>query len=39
LIEEHGQSDQLLPAVGGLVGAMKEAMRAARRVQPAAASA
>jgi tryptophan synthase alpha chain len=38
LIEEHGQSDQLLPAVGGLVGAMKEAMRAARRVQPAAAS-
>ncbi len=30
LIEAHGKSDQLLSAVGGLVGAMKEAMRAAR---------
>jgi tryptophan synthase alpha chain len=39
LIEQHGQSDQLLPAVGGLVGAMKDAMRAARAAPPAAASA
>ena len=30
LIEAHGKTDQLLPAVGGLVGSMKEAMRAAR---------
>jgi tryptophan synthase alpha chain len=39
LIEAHGRTDQLLPAVGGLVGAMKEAMRAARPAQPDAASA
>src|SRR5579885_717022 len=39
LIEAHGNTDQLLPAVGGLVGAMKEAMRAARASQPTAASA
>jgi tryptophan synthase alpha chain len=39
LIETHGQSDQLLPAVGGLVGGMKEAMRSARPAHPAAASA
>jgi tryptophan synthase alpha chain len=37
LIEAHGKSDQLLPAVGGLVGSMKEAMRAARAAQPSAA--
>jgi tryptophan synthase alpha chain len=39
LIEAHGKTDQLLPAVGGLVGAMKDAMRAARGGEPAAASA
>jgi tryptophan synthase alpha chain len=39
LIEAHGKTDQLLPAVGGLVGAMKEAMRAVRAAQPDAASA
>jgi tryptophan synthase alpha chain len=39
LVEAHGNTDQLLPAVGGLVGAMKEAMRAARAPQPTAASA
>ncbi len=39
LIETHGGSDRLLPAVGALVGAMKQAMRAARRGQPQAASA
>ncbi len=39
LIEAHGKTDQLLPAVGGLVGAMKEAMRAARPAQSGAASA
>ncbi len=39
LIEAHGKTDQLLPAVGGLVGAMKEAMRAARPAHPDAASA
>jgi tryptophan synthase alpha chain len=39
LIEAHGTPDQLLPAVGGLVGAMKDAMRAARNVRPSAASA
>jgi tryptophan synthase alpha chain len=38
LIEAHGKTDQLLPAVGGLVGAMKDAMRAARTAEPAAAS-
>jgi tryptophan synthase alpha chain len=37
LIEAHGKSDQLLPVVGGLVGAMKEAIRAARPAQPSAA--
>jgi tryptophan synthase alpha chain len=37
LIEQHGKSEQLLAAVGGLVGAMKEAMRAARAAQPRAA--
>jgi tryptophan synthase alpha chain len=37
LIEAHGQTERLLPAVGGLVGAMKEAMRVARRAQPNAA--
>jgi tryptophan synthase alpha chain len=37
LIEANGKSDQLLPAVGGLVGAMKEAMQAARPAQPSAA--
>ena len=39
LIEAHGKTDQLLRALGGLVGAMKEAMRSARGSQPAAASA
>ena len=39
LIEAHGKTDQLLPSVGGLVGAMKDAMRAARATQPNAASA
>ena len=39
LIEAHGKTDQLLPTVGGLVGAMKDAMRAARGGEPAAASA
>jgi tryptophan synthase alpha chain len=39
LIEQHGQAGQLLPAVGGLVGAMKDAMRTARAAHPAAASA
>lgn len=33
LVEAHGKTDQLLPAVGGLVGAMKDAMRAARPAQ------
>jgi tryptophan synthase alpha chain len=39
LIEKHCKSDQLLPAVGGLVAAMKEAMRSARAARPNAASA
>ncbi len=39
LIEAHGKTDQLLPTVGGLVGAMKDAMRAARSAEPDAASA
>ncbi|HKD69761.1 MAG TPA: tryptophan synthase subunit alpha [Candidatus Binataceae bacterium] len=39
LIEANGKTDQLLPAVGGLVGAMKEAMRTARTAQTDAASA
>jgi tryptophan synthase alpha chain len=39
LIEAQGKTDQLLPEVGGLVGAMKEAMRAARQAQGRAASA
>jgi tryptophan synthase alpha chain len=39
LIEAHRKTGQLLPAIGGLVGAMKEAMRAARPAQPNAASA
>ncbi len=39
LIEAHGKTDQLLPAVGGLVGSMKEAMRAARAITANAASA
>lgn len=37
LIEAHGKTDQLLPVVGGLVGAMKDAMRTARGGEPAAA--
>jgi len=39
LIEAHGKTDQLLPAVGGLVESMKEAMRAARAATATAASA
>lgn len=36
LIEQNGRSEGLLPAVGGLVSRMKEAMRGARQRQAAA---
>jgi tryptophan synthase alpha chain len=37
LIEAHAKSGDVPEAVGGLVGAMKDAMRAARRTEPASA--
>jgi hypothetical protein len=37
LIEAHAGSGDVAEAVGGLVGAMKDAMKAARRTEHAAA--
>jgi tryptophan synthase alpha chain len=37
LIEQHIASGNAVAAVGGLVGAMKDAMRAAHRTMPASA--
>ena len=38
LIEAHAKSGDVPEAVGGLVGAMKDAMKAARRTEPAPAA-